>query len=266
MPFFHNCGIDFHYNSMGSGPTVVLCHGLTGDLGAPQALVGELPGHRLIVVDARAHGLTQPLGAESDLNFAQFARDLRALLDHLEIDRAVVGGISMGAAIATRFAIDAPERVRGLVLIRPAWLDTPYPANLEPLVLAARLFEKHGPVHWQDIFERQRLFQVVQAREPELIELLRHQFDTPQKIERRARLTRIPGDCPLKVWREVFNLRSPAVVIGSENDWLHPIEIADTWASRLPNSTLRVAATKCRDFQQHACDVRAHLREFFNSL
>jgi pimeloyl-ACP methyl ester carboxylesterase len=265
MPFFHSNGIDFHYEELGSGPPIVICHGLTGDLTAPKDLVGELPGNRLILVDSRAHGLTQPLGGECDLTFSQFARDLRDLLDHLAIERAVVGGISMGAGVAARFAMDSPDRVRGLVMIRPAWLDQPFPANLDLPVLVARLFEEHGSERWRTIFDQHPLVQLVQAQEPSLIGTMRRQFDAPLAVERRARLIRVPGDCPLTDWHELSGCAAPAIVIGSENDWLHPLEVAETWASRLPNAQLRLAATKSVNFPQHARDVRGNLRELLDS-
>lgn len=266
MPLFRNHGIDFYFETMGTGAPVVICHGLTGDLTAPKELVGSLPEHQLIVFDSRAHGLTRPLGDERDLTFSQFARDLQGLLDHLAIDRAVVGGISMGAGIATRFALHAPERVRGLVLIRPAWLNKPFPANLDLPVLVARLFEEHGLARWQSYFDQHPLVQLVQAQEPSLVDTMRSQFDSSLAIERRARLTRIPGDSPLTDWRELSSLAVPAIVIGCENDWLHPLAIAETWASRLPKAELRQAATKSVDFPQHSRDVRGHVNEFLKSL
>lgn len=266
MPFFHSHGIDFYFETTGSGPPVVICHGLTGDLTAPKELVGSLPEHQLILFDSRAHGLTRPLGDECDLTFSQFARDLQGLLDHLSIDQAVIGGISMGAGIATRFALHAPERFRGLVLIRPAWLTKPFPVNLDLPVLVARLFEEHGPARWQSYFDQHQLVQRIKAQEPSLVDTMRSQFDSTLAVERRARLTRIPGDCPHTDWRELSSLAAPAIVIGCENDWLHPLTIAETWASRLPNAELRQAATKSVDFPQHARDVRGYLNAFLYSL
>ena len=51
-----------------------------------------------------------------------FADDVLAFADLRGVERFVVGGISMGAAIALRIAVRHPERVSGLVLARPAWL------------------------------------------------------------------------------------------------------------------------------------------------
>lgn len=65
------------------------------------------------------------IGMESAFTFDGMADDVTALLDRLELPSVIVVGMSMGAAIAVRMALREPDRVRGLVLIRPAWLDRP---------------------------------------------------------------------------------------------------------------------------------------------
>jgi pimeloyl-ACP methyl ester carboxylesterase len=51
-------------------------------------------------------------------------------MDYLRLPQAIVGGISMGAAVALNFTLRFPERVLGLILSRPAWLDGPLPSNV----------------------------------------------------------------------------------------------------------------------------------------
>lgn len=265
MPFFQHDDIRIHYESIGSGEPLVMCHGLTGDLNAPKTLFADLTGVRLIVADARAHGMTEPLGPESRLCFAQFAADLRALLRHLEIEKAVIGGISMGAGVAARTAIDYPDLVRGLILIRPAWLDSRFPENLSLLPLIAQLLKEHGLEEWQSAYDQHPLVQEFKKLDPLLVDTIRRQFDTPLAIERSARLVCLPGDSPIRDWHEVELLAIPALVIDSETDPAHPVHFANTWAAHLPRASLRHAATKSRNFQQHAGDVRSHVREFLDA-
>src|SRR5678816_3082409 len=130
MPTFHHDSIAFHYEESGSGLPFVFQHGLGADVTQPFGLFTPPRGLRLIALDVRAHGLTAPLGGPAKLCFRTFAEDLLALFDHLRLERAVVGGISMGAALALHFAVRWPERVLGLVLSRPAWLEKPCPWNL----------------------------------------------------------------------------------------------------------------------------------------
>jgi pimeloyl-ACP methyl ester carboxylesterase len=266
MPFFQHDDIQIHYESIGSGEPLVMCHGLTGDRNAPKAIFADLTGLRLIVADARAHGMTEPLGPESKLCFAQLAVDLRALLEYLKIDQAVIGGISMGAGIAARTAIDYPDLVRGLILIRPAWLDLKFPENLSLLPLVAQLLKEHGLEEWQSAYDQHPLVQEFKKLDPLLVDTIRRQFDAPLALERSARLVCLPGDSPIRDWHEVESLDIPALVIGSEADPAHPVRYAETWAAHLPRASLRHAATKSQNFQQHAGDVRFHVREFLESL
>jgi pimeloyl-ACP methyl ester carboxylesterase len=124
-----------YYEESGDGPPLIFSHGLGGSHDRARELVGTLPGVRTIIYDNRGHGRTGGAGATFDV----MVGDREALMDHLGIDAAVVGGVSMGAGIAAAFALRAPKRVRALVLARPAWLDAPNPPNLEPARQLAQL-------------------------------------------------------------------------------------------------------------------------------
>jgi 3-oxoadipate enol-lactonase len=100
----------------GDGPPVVLAHGFLMDrsMFAPQvdALAGS---HRVITWDERGFGDTHYDG--EPFTYWDSASDCLALMDHLDIKRAVVGGMSQGGFISLRVALMAPERVRGLILL-----------------------------------------------------------------------------------------------------------------------------------------------------
>ena len=121
---FQHDGIQFPYERIGQGEPFVFGHGLGGNRQQPKDLAGAVPGHQLIVWDSRGHGETQPVRPPEKICFVTLADDLAALLDHLEIKRAVIGGISMGAGVAANFAVRWPERMLGLILVRPAWLGS----------------------------------------------------------------------------------------------------------------------------------------------
>src|SRR6478672_1247991 len=142
MASFLHDGIRFHYEDDGAGPALVLCHAIGRDVGQIQRYIGIPPSFRVIRWDARAHGFTEPVGPVDRLNFSSFAHDLASLLDHLEIEKAVVGGISMGAATSIAFCCRWPSRVRGAILIRPAWLAEPHPNSLKCLELIGRLLSE----------------------------------------------------------------------------------------------------------------------------
>ncbi len=154
MPEFTRDGITFHYQDTKEGMPFVFQHGLGGDVTQPLSLYHPKPGIRLIAFDMRGHGQTYPLGNVEKLSMATLAGDLVALLDFLQIDQAVVGGISLGSAVAASVALRFPARVRALVLSRPAWIEGPVPQNVRTYALIARLIRQWGaagprtvPVH-----------------------------------------------------------------------------------------------------------------------
>jgi pimeloyl-ACP methyl ester carboxylesterase len=117
MPLHEINGQWIHYEDTGGtiGP-VVLAHGLLMDheMFAPQ-IAARPSGLRIITWDARCHGETET--TEDPFTYWDLADDLRGLLDHLGIERAVIGGMSQGGFVALRFALKYPERVKALILL-----------------------------------------------------------------------------------------------------------------------------------------------------
>lgn len=117
MPLHKINGQWIHYEDTGGilGP-VVLAHGLLMDaeMFAPQ-IEASAPGCRIITWDARCHGETE--STDDPFTYWDLADDLKGLLDHLGIEKAVVGGMSQGGFVALRFALKYPERVSALILI-----------------------------------------------------------------------------------------------------------------------------------------------------
>lgn len=105
------------YDDQGTGEALLLIHGHPFDrsMWAPQLSAFGQGGWRVVAPDLRGYGATPlPTGAAG---FEAFAQDLARLLDHLQIGRAVVCGLSMGGQIAMDFCRQFPERVRGLALL-----------------------------------------------------------------------------------------------------------------------------------------------------
>lgn len=103
------------YLDVGSGPAVVLIHGLAGDHQAWRAQIDLLrPRYRVIAFDNRgAGGSTQ---IDEPVSTQDLAADTLQLMDHLQIERAHVVGRSMGGAVAQHMALLAPARVASMVL------------------------------------------------------------------------------------------------------------------------------------------------------
>src|ERR1700692_1876788 len=104
-------------------------HGLGGDERQVAEVFPDDFGCRRLTLECRGQGRSEP-GPLDRFSMAAFTTDALAFLDQRGVGPFAAGGISMGAAMALRLAVMAPERVRALVLARPAWMTEPAPANL----------------------------------------------------------------------------------------------------------------------------------------
>jgi len=266
VPVFHHEGVGFYYEQHGQGTPLVITHGLTGDLNQITELLGELPGYSLLVWDARGHGHTEPLGPLEAFTFERFAMDLAELLDYLKIDEAVLGGVSMGAGVSIRLALDRPHLARALILIRPAWLDRPSPEPLRVATLVGTLAADWGADEGRRRFQKTNDYQELQRRVPATAEGFLKQFDKPYAAERSVRLRSMPQSCPIRNWEEAATCQVPTLIIGTEADDVHPYAFAEEWARRLPNSTLATAPSKLSDEAGYQCTVRGEVRRFLDRL
>jgi pimeloyl-ACP methyl ester carboxylesterase len=100
----------------GTGPVVVLVHGLAGDLHTWDAVVGRLAERCTVVApDLPGHGRSDP--PAGDYSLGAYATWLRDLLDALGHERATIVGHSLGGGIAMQFAYQYPQRCARLVLV-----------------------------------------------------------------------------------------------------------------------------------------------------
>lgn len=125
-------GTRLHYVDRGSGPAIVMVHGLGGQLrnftyALSELLEGE---HRLIVVDRPGSGYSA-VKAGTTLDMRAQGRLIARLIDRLGLEKPLVVGHSMGGAVALAAALAAPGKVGGLALLAP--LTQPMDQPPEPL-------------------------------------------------------------------------------------------------------------------------------------
>src|SRR5262245_50705003 len=110
-------GISLHYEVSGSGPAVLLTHGYssTGRAWADQH-AALAPHYRLITWDMRGHGETESPSDPGQYSHALTVGDMHGLLRHLGVERAVIGGLSLGGTMSLAFHANHPEMVRALVI------------------------------------------------------------------------------------------------------------------------------------------------------
>ena len=109
-------GVKLHWREAGAGDPVVFIHGFPFNSAMWNAQLAVAPtGWRFIAPDLRGFG-TSEAGAKAEYSMDLFADDMIALLDHLQIEQAVICGLSMGGYVALSLVDRYPDRVRALVL------------------------------------------------------------------------------------------------------------------------------------------------------
>src|SRR3974390_2457089 len=130
-----------NYVEAGSGPVLLLIHGMAGNIGNWQKVIEPLARHHTVVApDLPGHGASAP-GA-GGYSVGGFAAGLRALLIVLGHDRATLVGLSLGGGIAMQFAYQFPEITERLVLVSSGGLGP----GVSP-VLRGPAVPRRAPLH-----------------------------------------------------------------------------------------------------------------------
>jgi pimeloyl-ACP methyl ester carboxylesterase len=259
MAYFRYDGQRLAYTVYGGGPrTTVLMPGLLLSQKMQARLAGELAtrGNHVITFDPLGHGASDRPRDMWRYSMSAFARQALALLDHLGIEQAIVGGTSMGANITLEIASLAPERLRGMLIEMPV-LDNAIPAcaaAFAPLLLALTFGE---PV----VKRVARAARVVPSeRLPFLVELaLDAVAQDPGPSAAVLQGIIFGRTAPHRVERQTFE--APALVIGHPRDPIHPFSDADMLAAELPNGRL-IDANSILELRVRPARLTAKIAEF----
>jgi pimeloyl-ACP methyl ester carboxylesterase len=246
----------------GTGVAVLWQHGL----GATQAQVAEVfpgsPRLRRITLECRGHGDSE-LGAPESLSIQQFADDAITLLDHLGVRRVVVGGLSLGAAIALRLAVNCPDRVSGLILARPAWISEAAPENMRIYRDVAELLAQYGAEAGLARLEATERYRFLLRESPDNAASMRS-FFAREPVSTVALLSRIPAQGPGVTREQMARLAVPALVIANEGDHVHSIAMATEVAELIPGAALEIIPSKSSSRDAYVEAFRAALDGFLS--
>lgn len=118
MPDIKVNGVRIHYEERGSGTAMVWAHGLGGIWQEWEGVMKFFQDrYRVVAYDARGHGSSEKPDRPEAYSQDVMVEDMRSLMDALDINKAIVGGHSMGANVALNFAFRHPERCVGLIPI-----------------------------------------------------------------------------------------------------------------------------------------------------
>jgi pimeloyl-ACP methyl ester carboxylesterase len=257
---FHRDGLALAAHAVGRGRPVLVQHGLCGDAAQTAEVIPTDAGWMGVTLECRGHGASGA-GPEAALSLATFVDDLAVFIEERLGGPVVVGGISMGAALALRLAVTRPDLVSGLCLLRPAWVCEPAPANMAPYAVAGALLGQHGPEEARARFERLPLARRLAAEAPDNLETLRRLLSREPLARTAALLSRVSADGPGVSPAEVAALRVPTLVIGHGQDLAHPWAHAEALAGLILGARLVRVAPKAESRHRHrdgVCDALAH--------
>jgi pimeloyl-ACP methyl ester carboxylesterase len=239
MPDFDYHGHRISYDEHGEGDRpLILTHGLLMNRHMFDRLAPEMAarGNRVITVDLLGHGDSHRPPEMTNYSMAFFGQQVVALMDHLGIDQAVLGGTSLGANTTLTVAKDAPERVRGMMIEMPV-LDNALSAVaviFTPILLGLRF---GAPLL--------KAVSAVTSRIPRSNMLFDMGLDLLRQdpVPSLAVLEGLFLGASAPHHEERVRMTMPTLVIGHHADPLHPFSDSGMLAEELPNSRIIEASS-----------------------
>jgi pimeloyl-ACP methyl ester carboxylesterase len=258
-------GKRLRYVRTGSGPAVVLVHGLLSSLYTWKDVVPALAAtHDVVALDLPGFGLSdQP----ADLGFADFPRAVLGLMDRLGIEKAALVGNSMGGATVALVAAEQPERVTALVLLDAAGFNLG-PAE-RPAMIALAMSPAGvlvGALPGKRLVVESSLRQVFHDDSrvtPERVSEYLAALSRPGTFPSIRSLGASFGDRTRLVSEALPRIQAPTLVLWGDDDRWIPLAHADLFVAAIPGSR-KVVIPACGHVPQEERpeEVARQLREF----
>jgi len=263
MPTVRVRGIDFYYEEHGSGPHLLMAHGLLGSV-ALMRQFAERPvdiaarGLHVVAYDARGHGRSGYSARREDYHWAALAEDMHAIIGALGLERPTVYGGSMGAGTAVMLALAHPASVERLVLMAPPPLGNRVPRVRRTFGVLATLYEILGVRLTAQVVTMHPAMRRLQAANPRLD--LRAFFAGQRRAGIVPAIRGLLGGPQIPVER-LGEVRQPALVLTHPDDPVHPLSSGEILHERLPHAKLAVAPTATH-WDEHPDEVTALVAAF----
>lgn len=225
------------YDDNGSGPPLLLIHGfpLNRTMWRPQVAALTQAGYRVITPDLRGFGESRMTSAA--VSMSSYADDIVALMDHLCLPQAVVGGMSMGSYVLLNLLERYPERVAAAIfIVTRAGADDEAGKAKRTALAATTLAEGMNPV--LEVFRNILFAPATLATHPELIAEVSSWISATDRcgaaaglIAMRERKDYLPLLCAI---------RQPALVIGAEQDQTIPSDQSRLLAAGIAGAKLSI--------------------------
>ncbi len=223
------------HSATASARPLILVHGLLLSQTMHRPLARDLAarGNRVVTVDLLGHGESDRPRDMWRYSMRFFAEQVLALMDHLELEQAVVMGTSLGANTALEIALEAPQRLRGMVIEMPV-LDNALLASaltFTPILVALTFGEPVMKLVARGARAVPRRLLPLYGNV--LLDTLRQEPGPGAAVLQGLFFGRI---APHRTERRTFEM--PALVIGHRRDPVHPFSDAGMLAEELPDGRL----------------------------
>ena len=224
--------------TFGSGPPIVFAHGLTGNRHVTRKQFTPLAdSYTIVTFDQRGHCDSTPVTDPALHDAELMAADMAVVMDALGIERAIVGGESMGSSTTLMFALRWPERVEKLLLTAPAFGDEPN--------LAAEDIRAMGEAIEEVGIDDFLLAAAINQRDelgwpPEVIQAVA-EMQGSHETHSLATACKAVIDWTLFDNLDVLSaLTMPVCIIAWDEDNLHPLSLAQRMVDALPDAHLEM--------------------------
>jgi non-heme chloroperoxidase len=226
-------GVRLRYAEQGSteGQPVIFLHGYTDSWFSFSGVLARLDNaYRLFALDQRGHGDSeQPRG---EYAVTDFAGDVVAFMDALNIRSAVIAGHSMGSLVARQVAYAAPERVAKLVLVGS--MTTVRNEGVLELQRAVEALTDPAPAEFAREFQESTVYQPL--REEFMERVVAESLKLPARVWRAV----LRGLMEADDTAQLRTIRAPTLILYGERDAFFPLAEQELLAASIPNAVLKV--------------------------
>lgn len=218
----------------------------------------------LIAPDMLGHGDSVSEEHDCELSFNQFADDSIAILDQMDIEKAHIGGLSMGSGISINIALRYPERVKKLVLLRPCWLNKEKPGHLKLVAFVGQWIEEFGKDKARSLLHDHAVYKELAERLPKVAMSIDGLFARDKIYSHTAVLYRMWQDAPFPSLTSLSKIENQTLVLHTTRDELHPVSVAETIAQQILHCQTRSLPPRYDNPIEYALELNRSIAEFLS--
>jgi len=255
--------VSFKFNNeiVGEGIPLIFQHGLAANLNQIIGLLDGLEGVKLAVMDCPGHGLSNLENLTP--SFDTYTDLVVRFMEYLGLERAVVGGLSMGSGIALNLCLRFPDRVSALILHRPAWLDSSDPQNLMILKEAIPYLQIPDGLNK---FQQTESYVNIESKIQLAAKSITGVFSEEQHKDLPVVLDKMVGDKPFNNIESLRSIEVPCLILANEDDPLHPFSMGEIIHNNISNAVLQKVTSRYIDGELHKKEVRNYILDFIQKL